>query len=284
MNIKGFFDERTFTISYVVWDADSKDAVLIDTVLDFDPVGSQIWDESIQRLIGFVREHDLMPRLILETHAHADHISGSQNLKKELDAPIGISERISKVQEIFKPVFDLPAEFATDGSQFDLLLRDGGTVDAGTLQVGSLATPGHTPACQTLQIGDAIFTGDALLMPYIGTGRCDFPGGSAGDLYDSVTTQLYTLPDATRVFVAHDYPNETRPVGWESTIGKQKAENVRLAGSTTKEQFLGFRKERDATLKAPRLLYQSVQANIDAGRLPERHGKLMFSIPISIRE
>ncbi len=182
-----------------------------------------------------------------------------------------IGEKITVVQETFKGIFDLPDEFATDGSQFNKLVADGEKVEFGSIPIEVIATPGHTPACVTYKIDDAIFTGDALFMPDYGTGRCDFPKGSATDLYESVQ-KLYALPDETRVFVGHDYQPGGREVRWETTIGKSKANNPQLKGDTSKEQFVKMREERDATLKAPRLLFQSVQVNIDAGRLPEPHG------------
>lgn len=268
--IEAQFDPATSTLTYVVFDEASRDAVVIDPVLDYDPLASQTSIDSAERLIAFVKQHDLNVRWILETHAHADHLTGAQLLKKRLEAPVAIGERITVVQQTFKKLFDLP-HLATDGSQFDRLLRDGEVLEAGTLNIEAIATPGHTPACMSYKIDDAVFTGDALFMPDYGTGRCDFPRGSADDLYASVHDKLYALPDETRVFVGHDYQPGGREVRWETTIGESKRHNPQLRAETSRPDFVKFRTERDATLKPPRLIFQSVQVNIDAGRLPRPH-------------
>lgn len=269
--VEAFYDVPTFTLTFLVYDTASRDAVIIDPVLDYDPLASQTNVESAAHLVARVRELGLHVRWVLETHAHADHLTASQYLKTELGAPIAIGERITAVQQTFKGLFDLPEGFATDGSQFDRLLADGETLEAGTLRVGVIATPGHTPACVTYHIGDALFTGDALFMDDYGTGRCDFPRGSSAQLYDSIR-RLYALPDATRVFVGHDYQPRGRDVKWETTIGASKDHNPQLSDRTTKEEFVRMRDARDATLAPPRLIFQSVQVNIDAGRLPAAHG------------
>lgn len=281
--IKPFYDARTYTLTFVVWDPKTKDAVVIDPVLDYDPNASKTWTESVDAVTQFVREESLRLHFVLETHAHADHLSGSQLLKKRFDARVVIGSKIKLVQETFKPVFDLGPDFPTDGSQFDLLLDDGDVLTAGSLRVEAIATPGHTPACLTFKIDDAVFTGDALFMDDYGTGRCDFPRGSAEDLYDSIQ-KLYRLPDDTRVFVGHDYQPGGRAVAWETTIGKSKANNPQLRAQTTKEEFVRFRKERDASLAAPRLLLPSVQVNIDAGRLPKpsANGNRYLHIPVNL--
>ena len=284
MEIKAFFDERTSTLTYVVFDPETRDAVIIDPVLDYRPVGSKVSTESMDELVRYVKGKELHVHLILETHAHADHLSSSQFLKKHFpDARVAIGERITDVQALFKNVFDLGDGFATDGRQFDLLLKEGETYTAGSLSFTVIFTPGHTPACATYRFGDAIFTGDALFMPDSGTGRCDFPAGSAADLYDSVAGKLYKLPDETRVFVGHDYQPNGRDVQWETTIGESKRSNVRLKGDTTREEFIRFRTERDKELDAPALLYPSVQVNIDAGRLPAPapNGTRYLKIPIN---
>lgn len=268
--VEAFYDVPTYTLTFLVYDEASRDAVIIDPVLDYDPLASQTSVEGAARLVARAQELGLRVHWVLETHAHADHLSASQYLEAKLGAAIAIGERITLVQQTFKGLFDLP-ELATDGSQFDKLLADGETLAAGTLRVGVIATPGHTPACVTYHIGDAIFTGDALFMDDYGTGRCDFPRGSSAQLYDSVR-KLYALPDATRVFVGHDYQPEGRDVKWETTIGKSKANNPQLSAHTTKEEFVRLRDARDATLAPPRLIFQSVQVNIDAGRLPAPHG------------
>ena len=271
MQIHHFFDPATFTLTYLVWDPQTKDAVVIDPVLDYDPVASQTSCASVDQLAAKIEALGLRLRWVLETHAHADHLSGSQLLAQRFGAPIAIGARITEVQETFKHVFDLPQEFATDGSQFDRLLADGEQLEAGSLRVGVIATPGHTPACVSYQIEDAVFTGDALFMDDYGTGRCDFPRGSAQVLYKSVHDKLYALPDQTRVFVGHDYQPGGRELAFETTIARSKANNPQLRADTSEQEFVKFREARDATLKAPRLLFQSVQVNIDAGRVPTAH-------------
>jgi glyoxylase-like metal-dependent hydrolase (beta-lactamase superfamily II) len=269
MQIKGFFDPRTYTITYVVWDETTHDAVVIDPVLDYDPAGSRTWTESAEEVEQFLRGKELTLRMILETHAHADHLSGAQWFRERYPGvPLAIGARITEVQTVFKGLFGLPADFPTDGSQFDLLLKEGQVVKAGSLEIHTIYTPGHTPACATYRIEDALFTGDALFMPDMGTGRCDFPGGSATDLYDSIQ-KLYAFPDETRIFVGHDYAPGNRAYAWETTVGASKAANVQLTGDTTREDFVAFRTERDKGLEAPKLLFQSVQINVDAGRLPD---------------
>lgn len=285
MQVKAFFDSRTFTVSYIVFDETSLDAVVIDPVLDYDPAASKVWAESVEQIIDFVHAQNLIVHYILETHAHADHLSGSQLLKRAFPgAKIAIGERITLVQQTFKTIFDLTGDFATDGSQFDHLFKDGETVDAGSLHIEVIFTPGHTPACATYKIGDAIFTGDSIFMPDGGTGRCDFPAGSARDLYQSITQKLYTLPDSTRVFVGHDYQPGGREVKWETTIGEQKRGNVQLKADTSEEEFIQFRAARDKMLAAPKLLFQSVQVNIDAGMMPKPTDdkKRYLKIPINI--
>src|SRR5690606_8118649 len=225
MEIRPFFDPETFTMTYLVWDPQTRDAVVIDPVLDYDPLASQTSTRSADQLSAAIRELGLRLHWVLETHAHADHLSSSQLLKRRFDAPVAIGRRITEVQQTFKHIFDLGDELATDGSQFDRLLDDGELLEAGSLRLEVIATPGHTPACVTYKIEDAIFTGDALFMHDYGTGRCDFPRGSAEDLYHSVHDRLYALPDATRVFVGHDYQPGGRELAFETTIGRSKAEN-----------------------------------------------------------
>lgn len=271
MQIEAMFDARTWTLTYVVWDPHTRDAVIIDPVLDYDPLAVRVFEESLDQVSAFVRSRDLKVHYVLDTHAHADHLSGFQRLKNELGAKIGIGRDIGRVQAVFKGLFNWPASFPTDGSQWDVLLSDGEPLTAGSLTIRPIATPGHTPACITYQIGDALFTGDTLFMPDFGTGRCDFPGGSAADLYDSIM-KLYALPDETRVFVGHDYQPGGREVRWETTIGESKRNNVQLSASTTKEAFVQFREARDKTLRPPNLIFQSLQVNANAGVLPEPEG------------
>jgi glyoxylase-like metal-dependent hydrolase (beta-lactamase superfamily II) len=286
MMIETFYDPATYTLTYVVFDPDRRDAVVIDPVLDYDPLASATSTASVERVAAFLKDKGLRLHYVLETHAHADHLSGSQYLKRRFDAKVGIGARIVEVQRVFKGVFDLPESFAADGRQFDRLFEDGETFTAGSLAVEVLATPGHTPACVSYKIGDAVFTGDALFMEDYGTGRCDFPSGSADALYTSIHERLYALPDATRVFVGHDYQPNGRPLRYETTIGKSKESNVQLRASTTRDDFVQRRKARDAKLAAPRLLYPSVQINIDAGRLPAPHanGRRYLTIPLDARK
>ncbi len=284
MQIKAFFDPRTYTLTYVVWDEATLDAAVIDPVLDYDPVAARVFNESADEVLAFLDEARLKLRYILETHAHADHLSGSQYLQKRTGAKIGIGANITTVQEVFSEALNLGDGFATDGSQFDVLLTEDDTLEVGALKIGVINTPGHTPACVTYHIGDAIFTGDTMFMPDFGTGRCDFPGGSAQTLYDSVVNKLYKLPDETRVFVGHDYQPGGRELAYETTIGASKAANKQLRGDTDEEQFVKWRSERDATLSLPRLIFQSIQVNVNAGRLPEpeSNGKRYLKLPLNL--
>jgi len=285
MNIETFFDPATFTLTYVVFDPKSRDAVVIDPVLDYDVLSSSTSTTSITRVEEFLNREKLKLHYVLETHAHADHLSGSQFLKSRFGAKVAIGARIVDVQKIFAGVFDL-ANVPTDGSQFDKLLSDGEKIEAGAMKIDVLATPGHTPACLSFQVGDAVFTGDALFIEDYGTGRCDFPSGSADALYTSVHERLYALPDATRVFVGHDYQPNGRALRFETTIGASKESNIQLRASTSRADFVKQRTSRDATLSAPRLLFQSVQVNIDAGRLPKAHanGKRYLTIPLDMKK
>lgn len=282
MQIKAFYDDRTNTLTYVVFSG--ADAVIIDPVLDYEPAASKIWTESVRQVIEFIKDNNLKPHYILETHPHADHLSGSRLLQRQYpDARIGVSSRITEVQKTFKKVFGLSEDFPEDGSQFDILLDDNQQFTAGNLSIKVVATPGHTPACVSYLIGDALFTGDALFMPDMGTGRCDFPGGSAMDLYQSIKHGIYSLPDTTRIFVGHDYQPGGRELDYETTIAEQKRSNKQLNGTTTLEEFLEFRIARDKTLSAPKLLFQSIQVNIDAGSIPKvESGQRFLKIPLNV--
>ncbi len=284
--IQHFFDTRTFTLTYVVFHTETLDAVVIDPVLDYDPKASKTWTESADQAIAFIKDHNLNLRYILETHAHADHLSGSQIFKQHFpQATLAVGSRITEVQSVFKTVFDLPSDFPTDGRQFDALLDDGQLTKVGPgFEFETIFTPGHTPACVTFKIGDAIFTGDALFMPDSGTGRCDFPAGSATDLYQSITERIYTLPPTTQIFVGHDYQPGGRPVRYQTTVAESMDANVQLRAGTPKDDFVTFRTQRDATLEAPRLLFQSVQVNVDAGALPQPHDNQIryLRIPINV--
>jgi glyoxylase-like metal-dependent hydrolase (beta-lactamase superfamily II) len=282
--VKHFFDKDTWTLTYVVYDSQSRDAVVIDPVWDYDPAASKMSTQSADEVIEFVEQQGLKVHYILETHAHADHVSGSQILKAQWpSAKVAIGAQIKAVQEVFKGVFNLK-NLKTDGSQFDLLIDEGQEISAGTLNIDTIYTPGHTPACASYVIGDAVFTGDALFMPDYGTGRCDFPAGSADDLYTSVHDKLYTLPDTHRVFVGHDYMPNGRELKFEATIGEEKQSNIQLKQETSREEFVRFRTERDKTLAAPRLLLPSVQVNIDAGHLPQPEDNETSYLKIPVRQ
>ena len=283
MQIEAFYDPRTFTLTYVVFDESTRDAVVIDPVLDYDALAVTTHTQSVDKVIRFIDERGLRLHSVLETHAHADHISASQRLKDKYGASVVIGQAITAVQETFKNVFNFGPDFRTDGSQFDRLVQDGDVLQAGALQIAVIATPGHTPACVTYRVGDAVFTGDALFMPDFGTGRCDFPDGSAAQLYASVQ-RLYALDDATRVFVGHDYQPHGRQVAWETTIGESKAKNIQLRAETAKDAFVKFRTERDATLRPPVLLFPSIQVNVDAGRLPApaSNNRRYLKLPIGL--
>lgn len=284
VKVQEFFDRNTWTLTYVVWDQKTNDAVVIDSVLDYDQASSKTSEESAQVLIQFLKDKKLNLHFILETHAHADHLSGSQVIQKQFpQARIAIGEKITTVQEIFKGIFNLPMDFKTDGSQFDRLLKDGEVFKAGTLEIKVIATPGHTPACVSYVIGENVFVGDALFMPDYGTGRCDFPAGSAQELYRSIHGRLYELPDTTKVYTGHDYLPNGRSLRFMATLAEEKRENIHLKYHTTEAEFVKFRTERDKTLGAPKLLLPSIQVNVDAGRLPqpEKDGKRYLKIPIS---
>lgn len=281
--VKDFFDKATWTLTYVVFDNDTKDAIVIDPVWDYEPGASKLTTNSADGVLNYITQEKLNVHYILETHAHADHVSGAQVLKQKLpNAKIGIGAKITDVQKVFKNFFNLKSDFDTNGSQFDILLTEEKKLKAGSIEIKTIFTPGHTPACSSYIIEDCVFVGDAIFMPDYGTGRCDFPAGSADDLYVSVHNKLYSLPDSTKVFVGHDYMPNGRELQFESTIGEQKEKNVQLKARTTKDEFISFRKSRDKTLDAPRLILPSVQINIAAGKLPEAedNGEKYLKIPI----
>jgi glyoxylase-like metal-dependent hydrolase (beta-lactamase superfamily II) len=285
--VKSLFDEATSTITYVVFDKATRDAVVIDPVLDYDPASSRVSTESLDRLDALLKSLELRVHYSLETHAHADHLSGAQELKRRHPhLKIVIGERITEVQSVFKKIYNLPEKFIPNGSQFDRLLKDKERISAGSVDIDVMFTPGHTPACVSYLIGDAVFTGDALFMPDTGTGRCDFPAGSSETLFHSITQRLFSLPDSTRVFTGHDYKaNGTREAKWESTIAQEKSSNFQLNSQTSQEAYTKMRNARDITLAAPRLLLPSIQVNIDGGRLPqpESNGTSYLRIPIRVK-
>jgi glyoxylase-like metal-dependent hydrolase (beta-lactamase superfamily II) len=284
IRVQEFFDKETYNLTYVVYDEASRDAVILDPVLDFDSASGLVWTDSVQNVISFVKAQQLHVHLILETHAHADHLSGSQELKRYFpEARVAISENIRVVQSLFKKFYNLAPSFPEDGAQFDRLLRDTEEVRVGTLRFEVINTPGHTPACTSFRFDNLLFTGDALFMPDYGTGRCDFPGGSAEDLYQSVTRRIYTLPGETLVYTGHDYQPDGRPLRFMTTIDESRNKNIQLNARTSQEDFVRFRKQRDAQLQAPRLLHPSVQVNIAAGHLPEAESNGMSYLKIPLR-
>jgi glyoxylase-like metal-dependent hydrolase (beta-lactamase superfamily II) len=281
--VKAFFDEETFTASFVVKDPNSNACAIIDSVMDIDYAAGRITTDSADEIIAYVKEHGLKVEWIIETHVHADHLSAAPYLQEKLGGKIGIGENIRIVQDTFGKVFNEGTEFRRDGSQFDRLFREGDSFHIGQLRGDVLHTPGHTPACLTYVIGDAAFVGDTLFMPDFGTARCDFPGGSAETMYDSVQ-KILALPEATRIFVGHDYKAPGRDAyAWESTVGEQKARNVHIGAGRTKADFVKMRTERDATLGMPKLIVPSLQVNMRAGHMPpaEDDGTVFLKVPVN---
>lgn len=281
--VKGFFDEATNTISYVVWDKATKQAAIVDSLLDFDQASGRTKTDSADVMIAFVKEAGLTVDWIIDTHAHADHLTAAPYIKSQLGGRTGIGEHIATVQKVFGEIFNEGQEFHTDGSQFDHLFKDGETYKVGNIDGRAIHTPGHTPACMSHLIGDALFVGDTIFMPDFGTARCDFPGGDASTLYDSIQ-KLFALPGDTRVFLCHDYkaPGRDEYV-WETTIAEEKAHNKHVHTGISKEEFVKMRTERDATLAMPKLILPSVQINMRAGEMPpaEENGKRYMKIPIN---
>lgn len=275
------FDEATHTVSYVVWDPATRRAAIIDPVLDYDHRTGRVSHRSADDLLGFAAGQGLSVDWVLETHAHADHLSAAPYLKEKTGAPIGIGARITEVQRTFAPVFGLE-DVSGDGREFDRLFRDGETIAIGGLQVQVMHTPGHTPACVSYRIGEAVFVGDTLFMPDYGTARADFPGGDARTLYRSIH-RLLALPDATRLYLCHDYKAPGRDhFAWETTVGEEKTRNIHVGSGVDEASFVAMREARDATLAAPVLLLPSLQVNIRAGRLPDpdRDGRRFLRIPL----
>ena len=265
-----------------MYDQPGSVCAIIDPVLDYDPKSGRTRTVSADKVVAFVRDQRLQVQWILETHAHADHITAAPYLRRELGGKIAIGSNITQVQGIFKKVFNLEPEFRLDGSQFDRLLADGETLAIGSLQVQALAVPGHTPSCMAYKVGDAVFVGDTLFMPDVGTARCDFPGGNASTLYQSVR-RLLALPPTTRLFMCHDYPPSGREPQWESSVADQRAHNIHIHDGVTQEQFVAMRTARDATLQMPNLILPSIQVNIRAGQMPpvEANGTVYLKIPLN---
>ena len=281
--VHAWFDDATNTISYVVWDPATRHAAIIDPVLDYDHRSGRASHRSADAVLGFISDHDLTVQWILETHAHADHLSAAPYLKEKTGAPIGIGEHITDVQRTFAPVFGLD-DVSGDGREFDRLFRDGNTFALGGLAIEVIHTPGHTPACVSYRIGDAVFVGDTLFMPDYGTARADFPGGDARTLYRSIQ-KLLALPPHTTLYMCHDYKAPGRDhFAWEATVADEKTRNVHVGGGVDEDSFVAMRETRDATLSAPTLLLPSLQVNIRAGRLPEpeSNGRRYLKIPLKI--
>lgn len=277
-----FLDPDTETYSYVVYDRRGGHAAVIDPVLDYDPKAGQTSTGGAQRLVDFVREQDLTVDWILETHAHADHLTAAPFVRDQVGGKLAIGNKITEVQEIFRDIFNFEKAFLPDGSQFDRLFADGERFSFGDLEGEVFHTPGHTPADMAWRIGDAIFVGDTLFMPDVGTARCDFPGGDAKTLYRS-TQKLLQFPDETRLFMCHDYPGDKREHRCETTVGEQRRHNIHVREGISEEEFVGMREARDATLEMPRLILPSVQLNVRAGQMPpaEDNGTSYFKIPIN---
>ena len=281
--VTGFFDDATNTISYVIQDPQGSACAIIDSVLDFDYASGRTDTKSADAIIAFVKENSLDVQWLLETHVHADHLSAAPYLQAALGGKIGIGDRIQVVQDTFGKVFNEGTEFQRDGSQFDKLFVEGDSFHIGQMRADVLHTPGHTPACLTYVVGDAAFVGDTLFMPDFGTARCDFPGGSSEQLYDSVQ-KILALPDETRIFVGHDYKAPGREdYAWETTVGEQKAKNVHVGGDATKDSFVEMRNARDATLAMPKLIIPSLQVNMRAGQMPpaDKDGKVFLKVPVN---
>ena len=278
-----FFDPDTYTYSYVVRDPASQACVIIDSVLDYDPASGRTKTEGAERIVAFVREQQLTVEFLLETHVHADHLSAAPYLQQQLGGRLAIGAKITTVQQVFGKIFNAEAQFATDGSQFDRLLNHGDSLTCGEMTIEVLHTPGHTPACLSYVIGDAVFVGDTLFMPDYGTARCDFPGGDAHTLYRSIQ-RLFELPDNTRMFLCHDYKAPGRDEYCnETTVAEQRQNNIHVREGVSEDQFVAMRTERDATLSMPTLILPSVQVNMRAGELPpaEDNGVRYLKIPLN---
>jgi glyoxylase-like metal-dependent hydrolase (beta-lactamase superfamily II) len=280
--VHGIFDPTTWTVTYVVYEKPGSACAIIDSVLDYDPKSGRTSHGSADKVIEFVKSNDLKVEWILETHAHADHLSAAPYLKMHLGGKTAIGDHITTVQGVFKGIFNLEPGFKHDGSQFDHLFKDGEVIQLGALTGHTMYVPGHTPACLAFQFGDAVFVGDTMFMPDVGTARCDFPGGNAQTLFASVK-KILSLPPQTRLFMCHDYPPNGRPVKFETTVAEQRAKNIHVHDGISEAQFVEMRTKRDATLEMPVLILPAVQINIRAGELPpkEDNGIAYAKIPLN---
>lgn len=280
--VESFFDEKTFTVSHVASDPATGECAIIDSVLDYDAASGRTGTQTADKMIAYIDKNNLSVKWIFETHVHADHLSAAPYLREKFGGKIAISDKISIIQKTFGEIFNAEPEFARDGSQFDALFSDGATFTLGETQSQFLHTPGHTPACATIVIGDTAFVGDTLFMPDYGTARCDFPGGDARILYRSIQ-KLFALPDETRLFMCHDYKAPGRDhFSWETTVVDEKANNIHVGGGASEDEFVKMRETRDATLNMPRLILPSVQVNMRAGALPppEANGIRYLKMPV----
>jgi glyoxylase-like metal-dependent hydrolase (beta-lactamase superfamily II) len=280
--VKAFFDPQTWTYTYVVYESKGSACIVIDSVLNYDPKSGRTKTESADEVIAFIKENRLQLDWILETHAHADHLTAAPYIQEKLGGKIAIGDHITTVQGVFKGVFNLD-DVAVDGSQFDALIKEGESVRFGNLSFKALYVPGHTPACMAYEIGDSIFVGDTLFMPDVGTARCDFPGGSASNLYRSIQSIL-NYPPNTKLYMCHDYPPNGRPPEYQSTVADQKKSNIHVHDGVTQEQFVAMRNKRDAGLEMPVLILPSIQVNIRAGHMPkpEGNGTAYLKIPLNV--
>jgi glyoxylase-like metal-dependent hydrolase (beta-lactamase superfamily II) len=280
-DVTGFFDPATNTISHVVRDPGSNACAVIDSVMDIDYAAGRITHDHADRIIAHIRDHGLTLEWLIETHVHADHLSGAPYIQSHLGGRIGIGARITEVQEVFGKIFNEGTEFQRDGSQFDALFQDGDSYRIGGMTAHVMHTPGHTPACTTHVIGDAAFVGDTLFMPDGGSARADFPGGDAGILYDSIQRVL-ALPEATRLFMCHDYGPNGRDIAWETTVGEERRHNIHVGPSSSRADFVKLRTERDRTLAMPKLILPALQVNMRAGEIPKDHaGRPMLKVPVN---
>ncbi|MEL6100434.1 MAG: MBL fold metallo-hydrolase [Pseudomonadota bacterium] len=276
-----FFDERSNTISYVVQEPDGPACAIVDPVMDIDYAAGALDFEGADQMISFIKQHDLKLEWIIETHVHADHLSAAPYIQDKMGGKIGIGEKITVVQDTFGKVFNEGTDFQRDGSQFDALFADSDEYSVGSMTCFAIHTPGHTPACMVHVMGDAAFVGDTLFMPDGGSARADFPGGDAGELYDSIQRVL-SLPDETRLFICHDYGPGGRAIAWETTVAEERANNIHVGGGVTRDEFIKMRTERDKNLKVPSLIIPSLQVNMRAGEVPrDDAGNMTLKVPIN---
>ena len=279
--ITAFFDVSTNTISYAVCDPITKSCAVIDSVMDIDYASGRITHDNADRIVDYITKNELTLDWIIETHVHADHLSAAPYLQDKLGGRIGISARITEVQEVFGKIFNEGTDFQRDGTQFDTLFQDGDHYKIGDIDAFVMATPGHTPACMVHVIGNAAFVGDTMFMPDAGSARADFPGGDAGELYDSIQ-KILTLPDEMRLYMCHDYGPNDRGIAWETTIAEQRDQNIHITGGVTRQDFVKLRNERDASLMMPKLIIPSLQVNMRAGEVPEdADGRPVLKVPLN---